>query len=564
MSPKFKVAVLAGSDSRATCLALERLLELPAVEVCGVLFDTEALSLRRRWRNFRRNIRREGVSYAWHRLADAIVELLENLAARVVSREEVNQLLRESFPERISTLFHLPRMRGIQVFEVANLNSAKASEVLRGLQADLGIVLGTRVLQRSTFSIPRLGSLNLHKGKVPEYRGLPPGFWELYEGQATAGVTVHFIDENLDTGDIVAETSVEIHPKDSPETLRTKLDVCGAELLAACVSRIADGTAMRRPQTPSSHRPRTAPTRNERHELERRLKLPPQTPRWIRVAKTSLYLTIYYTGIYHLVCALNRKFPKGRSCILLYHRVNNLTQDQLTTSVKRFAEHLAAIRRHYRVVTTAELVESVKQHKRPPASTVAIHFDDCYRDVYTNAAPMLARSRMPACVFVSSGFINTSRVFPHDAGKTPLFLENFKTPELPGLVGAGFEIGAHTVNHVDLGQVRSDVAAMELSQSKTDLQEILGGPINLISYPYGRKRNITSEVKQIARRIGYEAMFSAYGGFVNSRSDTFDIRRVGVGDQHRPLDLLMEIEGISLAALKRAWSGEQTDAETSN
>ncbi len=564
MSPKFKVAILAGSDSRATCLALERLLQLPAVEVCGVLFDTEAPSLRRRWRNFRRNIRREAISYAWHRLADAIVELLENWAARVVSREEVNQLLQESFPERISTLFHLPRMRGIQVFEVGNLNSAKASEVLRGLQADLGIVLGTRVLQRSTFSIPRLGSLNLHKGKVPEYRGLPPGFWELYEGQATAGVTVHFIDENLDTGDIVAETSVEIHPKDSPETLRTKLDVCGAELLAICVSRVADGTAMRRPQPPSSRRPRTAPTRNERRELERRLKLPPQTPRWIRVAKTSLYLTIYYSGIYHLVRALNRRFPKGRSCILLYHRVNNLTQDQLTIGVERFAEHLATIRQHYRVVTTAELVESVKQHKRPPSSTVAIHFDDCYRDVYTNAAPLLAGSRMPACVFVSSGFINTSRVFPHDAGKTPFFLENLKSPELLGLVAAGFEIGAHTVNHVDLGHVRSDVALMELSQSKTDLQEILGGPINLVSYPYGRKRNITSEVEQIARRIGYRAMFSAYGGFVNSRSDTFDIQRVGVGGQHRPLDLLMEIEGISLAALKRAWSGEQTDTETSN
>ncbi len=561
MNPKFKVAILAGSDSWATRFAIERLLDLPRAEVCGILFDTEPPSFRRRWRNLRRNIRRDGIGYLWHRLGDAIVELLESWAARVVSKEEVNQLLRGSFPGRVFTLLDFPRIHGIQVFDVGNLNSAKASEVLRGLQPDLGIVLGTRVLQRSTFSVPRLGSLNLHKGKVPEYRGLPPGFWELYEGQSTAGVTVHFVDEKLDTGDVVAESSVDIHPRDSPETLRTKLDVCGAELLATCVSRIADGTAVRRPQPPSDHRPRTAPTRKERRALERRLKLPPQPPRWIRAAKTLLYLAIYHSGLYDFVRALHRRFPKGRGCILLYHRVNNLTQDHLTISVERFAEHLTTIGRHYLVVATSDFVESVKQRKRLPASAVTIHFDDCYRDVYTNAAPLLARSRMPACAFVSSGFISTNRVFHHDAGKIPFRLQNLTRHELPGLVGAGFEIGAHTVNHVDLGQVGPDVAAMELSQSRIDLQEILGRPINLVSYPYGGKRNIKPEVEHIARQIGYEAMFSAYGGYVNDRSDCFDIQRIGIGGQHRPLDLLMEIEGLSLAALRRVWSREKRRSE---
>ncbi len=109
---------------------------------------------------------------------------------------------------------------------------------------------------------------------------------------------------------------------------------------------------------------------------------------------------------------------------------------------------------------------------------------------------------------------------------------------------------------MDLGQVSLGEAVTELQQSKHDLEAILGRPVNLVSYPYGRKWNIRPEVVDVVKRFGYDAMFSAYGGYVEKHADLFDIRRIGVSGQHRPLDLLMEIEGISLGA----WKFRLTDA----
>jgi peptidoglycan/xylan/chitin deacetylase (PgdA/CDA1 family) len=396
--------------------------------------------------------------------------------------------------------------------------------------------------------------LNLHKGKVPEYRGQPAGFWEIYDGQSLAGVTVHFVDEGLDTGDIVGEACVSVHPKDSPYTLRRKLDIQGAALLASCVSQVVEGTSVRRPQPKSQLKARTSPTRLQRRSVEKKLGMDgPQQRRWPYAVKTLLYLAIYHSGILSFIRAWHRRAPKGRACIILYHRVNDLTRDVLTISEVRFAEHLIAVMRSYPMVTTTDIVQKVKQQGQLSGSAIAIHFDDCYRDVYTNASRLLSHLMVPACAFISSGFVDTDRVFPHDAQKCPFHLENLKSNEVTGLVDRGFEIGSHTVNHADLGQVAVGDAFTELSQSKKELEALLSRSVNLVSYPYGKKLNIRPEVTEIVRQVGYEAMFSAYGGYINGHDEPFDIRRIGVSGQYRALDLLMAIEGVALENLRQSW-----------
>lgn len=550
---KFRVAILTGKDSRTTCESIEQLVSLPNIEVVGILLDTEQATLKRRLHNLRRNVRREGLSYLWFRLGDGLFDVVAGWAERVSPREEVMRLVRQAFPDRAFRLSDLTRLYGIPVFDVRNINGTKAVETLRGLQVDLGVVLGTRILRQPIFSIPRLGSVNLHKGKVPEYRGQPAGFWEIFDSQQVAEVTVHFVDDGLDTGDVVGVAPVLIHAQDSPQTLRSKLDLRGAELLRACVSQIVDGTAVRRPQTKGDHKTRTSPTRRERRIVEKRLGL--AASRGLYVIKTLLYLAIYHSGIYGFIRARHDKSSGGRGCILLYHRVNDFSCDWLTAGVEKFAEHLCTVRQRYSLVSTTQMVAKVKGSEHLPGSSVAIHFDDCYRDVYTNASPILAQLQVPACAFVSSGFIDTDRAFPHDLRRSPFSFENLNSGDITGLVKRGFEIGAHTVNHVDLGAVDVQEAAVELGQSKRDLEQIVGRPVNLVSYPYGKRSNIRPEVVEIARGTGYEAMFSAYGGYVNGNADAFNIQRIGVSGQYRALDLLMTIEGISLEALKERWIG---------
>ncbi|HKV25973.1 MAG TPA: polysaccharide deacetylase family protein [Candidatus Acidoferrum sp.] len=552
--PTFRIAILTGQDSPATCLAVERLLAIPGVEVCGILLDTAQPGLRRKLMNLRRSVRREGLSYLWFRAGEAVSELVEKWADNIVPRNEVKKLIRQAFPERPLELSDFESLRGIKLIHAGNLNSPESAQILKDLRADLGVVIGTRILKASTFSVPRLGSLNIHKGKVPEYRGQPAGFWEIFDGREESAVTVHFVDDGLDTGDILGDRSVPIHPKDSPATLRSKLDLAGADLLAECVKQIAAGTAVRRPQPKSNYKPRTSPTRKQRIKVENRLGLgKAEQRRWRRTAKTLLYLGIYRLGIYRLARAIHQRVPGGRSCILLYHRVNDQALDSLTCSAQRFAEHLVAVSRDYRVVPTTQLVNRVKHPDPERGSSVAIHFDDCYRDIFQNASRLLAQAKAPACSFISTGFIDTDRIFPHDIETCPFHLQNLTAADIVALQRSGFEIGAHTVNHVDLGKVGLDLAHTEITESRKSLEAILGRPVNYVSFPYGKKTNIRPEVTELVRETGYEAMFSAYGGYVTRGADLFNIQRVGVSGQYRALDLLLTIEGLTFETLKQRW-----------
>ncbi len=555
MGPKLKIAILTGQDSIGTREAISLLADLKEVEVAAIINECAPQPFKLRLRNLRRNIRREGIGYLAHRVIEFFGEFFESLAVRIVSPEKVDSLLHESFPEREFSLEDFSRNRGIPVLPVGNLNGTQAAAAIAELHADLGIVLGTRILKRSTFSIPRMGCINLHKGKVPEYRGLPPGFWELFDGQSTAEVTVHKVDDGLDTGDVLGTKAVPIHPKDTPTTLRRKLDLTGSELLRQVVAAWARGMTEGRRQPPSTLKARTSPTHRQRVGLDKKLGIRADWKTSIAYSlKSLLYLTFFYGRIFHLVRAWRRLTGASHTCILLYHRVNDESEDPLTASLRRFAEHMIAVQNYYRVVPTASIVAAVAAKQGLSRQSIAIHFDDCYRDVYTNASRILAQLKFPACCFISSGYVGTDRIFPHDAEKCPFRMENLRAEDLGNLISRGFEVGAHTVNHRDLGQTNHEETTNEVVQSKSDLEQFLGRTVTLFSYPYGEQKNISEDAIDVVRRSGHEALFSAYGGYVDENSDLYDLPRWSVSSRFRPLDLLMEIEGLSIAAWKRRWS----------
>jgi peptidoglycan/xylan/chitin deacetylase (PgdA/CDA1 family) len=269
-----------------------------------------------------------------------------------------------------------------------------------------------------------------------------------------------------------------------------------------------------------------------------------------RAVKTAIYLCIYRLGGYGLLRMARRAAGVSRARILLFHRVNDMSRDPLTTDTVSFAEALATLRKYYRARSTSWLVERLKKGEPIPPDTVVIHFDDCYRDVYENAVPLLEAVGFPAAFFVSSGYIDTDRVFPHDA-YSPFSFENLRAKEVKDLAVKGFEIGGHTVGHADLGSIQLAEAEDEVLKSREDLQAITGLPVRYFSFPFGNPENISGEVRRLVEESGSEALFSVSGSAVGRRSDLFDMPRQGVSAEHRPLDLLMEMEGISLADARR-------------
>jgi len=112
-----------------------------------------------------------------------------------------------------------------EIFDIpANqVNSPQTVELMESLETDLLIVCGAPVLKPQIFEAPRLGTINVHFGMVPHYRGQDTLFWPLYfEDYANIGMTLHYIDRGVDTGAIVAQGWPALAPTDTEATLTIK------------------------------------------------------------------------------------------------------------------------------------------------------------------------------------------------------------------------------------------------------------------------------------------------------------------------------------------------------
>lgn len=149
---------------------------------------------------------------------------------------------------------------------------------LRDRAPDLGVVAGTHILPASVFDLPRLGSINLHCGKAPEYRGSAPAFWELYNGETEVGITIHEVTEDLDAGRILRQGTIPLDPAplgdpvDYVERYRSeRLTPEGVRLLVETVQELARGTATPVEQDHEDARMYSLPTMRDKRELRRRV-----------------------------------------------------------------------------------------------------------------------------------------------------------------------------------------------------------------------------------------------------------------------------------------------------
>jgi folate-dependent phosphoribosylglycinamide formyltransferase PurN len=118
---------------------------------------------------------------------------------------------------------------------------------IRSLAPDLGLVYGSPILKPKLFEIPTLGTLGIHHGKVPEYRGKKTTFWAMYNGERTAGVTIQKINAGLDTGQIVKTGEVEIGGKPYRQVWQ-ELEELGLALYVQAVLEVKRNQAIFSPQ----------------------------------------------------------------------------------------------------------------------------------------------------------------------------------------------------------------------------------------------------------------------------------------------------------------------------
>ncbi|MEX2478555.1 MAG: methionyl-tRNA formyltransferase [Gracilimonas sp.] len=127
---------------------------------------------------------------------------------------------------------------GLPVIEVEDLKSPKFAEKLQALDADLFVVVAFRILPKAIIEIPRIGSVNLHASLLPKYRGAAPVHWAIINGEKETGCTVFFLDEKVDTGNIITQRKLSILGNETTGELYERLRDMGAELLLQAVKMI--------------------------------------------------------------------------------------------------------------------------------------------------------------------------------------------------------------------------------------------------------------------------------------------------------------------------------------
>lgn len=147
------------------------------------------------------------------------------------------------------TIVQIAWQRGIPVFEVHKLGGSATLAALRALKPDIGCVACfARRLPVPLLELPRLGFFNVHPSLLPAYRGPAPLFWT-FRDDAKQGVSIHVMDKDLDTGDVVAQTDVTLPDGITGEQADRLLATRGGQLLAGVLDAIPAGTLTRVPQT---------------------------------------------------------------------------------------------------------------------------------------------------------------------------------------------------------------------------------------------------------------------------------------------------------------------------
>ena len=126
------------------------------------------------------------------------------------------------------------------LLQPTNLKSNDFINKLKEVKATLQVIVAFRMLPKIVWEIPIYGSFNLHASLLPSYRGAAPIHWAIINGEEKTGVTTFFIDEKIDTGEIILQKEILIHKDEIVGELHDRLMILGATLVSETVSNIRD------------------------------------------------------------------------------------------------------------------------------------------------------------------------------------------------------------------------------------------------------------------------------------------------------------------------------------
>ncbi|MGD9042829.1 MAG: methionyl-tRNA formyltransferase, partial [Desulfobacterales bacterium] len=128
----------------------------------------------------------------------------------------------------------------LEILQPATLKSQEFTDLIRHIEPDYLVVIAFgHILSGRILQVPKFGAINIHASLLPKYRGPAPIQWAIINGDSQTGVTTMFMDEGMDTGNVLLAKTEPILPEDTAATLHDRLADCGAELLIKTLKHLA-------------------------------------------------------------------------------------------------------------------------------------------------------------------------------------------------------------------------------------------------------------------------------------------------------------------------------------
>ncbi len=259
---KLKVIILTHGGAERF---LEILSAVAEVEIVGVFVETATIKERPFIEKLKRSIRYDGYFATGKKLVSRFLPTDGGVSDDALAIERGQDSLAE-----------FARKLNLPLTKVNDFHSDEAIALLKAAEADLGILYGTNIVREGIFGMPRLGSINIHQGLAPLYRGGPTIFWELLNGEREVGITVHFVASKVDTGDIVLQKTVPLdydfnvyglRYEEFLDDFRASMKEPSAQLLVEAVRQIAAGKEQRTKQDTSLGKRYRLPVKTEKDQL---------------------------------------------------------------------------------------------------------------------------------------------------------------------------------------------------------------------------------------------------------------------------------------------------------
>lgn len=170
------------------------------------------------------------------RCLDAVLERGDNVVGVVAPPDKKIEAWYPSLAEHA-------RERGLPCIQPHNINSNDTREQLQSWNPELGVMAGySQILDEDVLSIPTRGVINLHGGKIPEYRGASTLNWMIIEGEVEGGISILFADDGIDTGHLIAQETFEIAPEETINDIVDKTNKLFPTMLSEVLSDIEAGS----------------------------------------------------------------------------------------------------------------------------------------------------------------------------------------------------------------------------------------------------------------------------------------------------------------------------------